>query len=233
MSFYDNFSKRSEISEIGKILVNKKNNFYLSLLLKYLGEKKKDIKILEIGPGKGYFAQACRNKKLNYTGIEANKKMFKKLKQKGFPVYNKFVPPIDLTSKFDIIFMDQVFEHMKNRDEALDLIKDCKNHLNKNGLLMISVPDIRYFKEDFFACDYTHNFPLSIHSLKQIFIDFDFDIKYANVKNLIFEGPSLSKLIWSLTRIFYSLGIIKLIFKNKAYKIKNLGNASCIVIGEK
>lgn len=233
MSFYDNFSKRNEISEIGKLLVNKKNNFYINLILKYLDNKKEGIRILEIGPGKGYFAQACKNQGLNYTGIEANTKMSEKLTKEGFNIYNKFVPPIKLNEKFDVIFMDQVFEHMKNRTMAIDLLKDCKTHLERNGLLLISVPDIRFSKEDFFASDYTHNFPLSLYSLKQMFVDFNFEIKYSNVRTLFLNGHFYSGLIQKTTTLLYSLGIIKLIFKDRAYKIKNLGNASCIVIGEK
>lgn len=233
MSFYDNYYQRDKITSFGKFLVTKNNKFYLDLILKLAKKNEKNLKILEIGPGKGYFAQECLKQNLKYTAIEGNDFLCKKLEEKGIKVYNKMVPPLMLKETFDIIFMSHVFEHMENRSQALELIKDCKEHLNNQGLLFIVVPDIRYFKEDFFGCDYTHNFPLSLHSLKQLYIDFDFEIKYTNVKSLFFKGHLPSNIVRILTNIFYSLGIIRLVFGNKSYKIKNLSNASCIVVGKK
>ncbi|MEA2020132.1 MAG: class I SAM-dependent methyltransferase [Patescibacteria group bacterium] len=233
MSFYDNYYQRDKITRFGKFLVNNKNKFYLELILKFAKKDKENLKILEIGPGKGYFAQECVKQNINYTAIEGNDFMCKKLKEKGIKVYNKMVPPLNLKGTFDIIFMDQVFEHMENRDQALKLIEECKEHLNNQGLLFIAVPDIRYFKEDFFGCDYTHDFPLSLYSLKQIFVDFDFKIKYTNIRALCFKGTFPTKFIDLISELLYKLNITKLIFKNKSYKIKNLAHASCIVIGIK
>ncbi|MFW6025681.1 MAG: class I SAM-dependent methyltransferase [Candidatus Woesearchaeota archaeon] len=233
MAHYDNFLKRdSGISKVGRWMVDRKNEEFLKLISYYHPKKLQKLKILEIGPGKGDMAKKCMEKNLDYTAIEANKTMSNNLKSKGIKVYNKTVPPINIKGNFDVIFMNQVFEHMENRTEALTLFEECKNYLNEKGLLIISVPDIRYWKEDFFASDYTHSFPLSLYSLRQIYTDFGFEIKYANVRTLIFKGKFFARSIKILTGFLYKLGIFRIIFKQKAYKIKNQGNASCIVIGK-
>jgi 2-polyprenyl-3-methyl-5-hydroxy-6-metoxy-1,4-benzoquinol methylase len=234
MSFYDNFTKRDKISKVGKLIVARQNNFFIQLILKYTPKDKKYFNILEVGPGKGYFAKECKkNKFFKYVAIEANQKIYKELKRQGFLVFNKKAPPIQLNSTFDVIFMNQVIEHMQDRSEVLQLFKECKIKLNKNGILIISTPDIRYFKEDFFACDYTHQFPFSLYSLKQVFVDFDFKIKYAEVKTIFFKGYFITRIISVIVNTLYNFGIIKLLFGKKSYKIKNLGKASCIVVGKK
>jgi 2-polyprenyl-3-methyl-5-hydroxy-6-metoxy-1,4-benzoquinol methylase len=231
--FYDNFEKRSKITSIGEKIVSFQNNFFVKIILKNLPKNKKKVDILEIGPGKGYFAEECLRNKFNYIGVESNIKMFKKLKKRGFNIYNQSVPPIKLNKKFDVIFANQVFEHTESRKVVLNLFKNCRFLLKDNGLLIVSVPDIRYAKEDFFGSDYTHNYPFSLYSLKQIFSDFGFKIKYENVYNLFFKGYFLTSVIHLLINIFYFFGIIKLFFGKKAYKIKNLANASCLVVGIK
>ncbi|MFW6233300.1 MAG: methyltransferase domain-containing protein, partial [Nanoarchaeota archaeon] len=92
MSFYDNFTKRDKISRFGKYIILKQNQFYLKLINKYSSSKK--VKILEIGSGKGYFAEICKKNKFDYCAIEANYKMYRKLKNNNYNVYNQTIPPI-------------------------------------------------------------------------------------------------------------------------------------------
>lgn len=233
MAYYDNFLKRSKISKFGVFIVKRQNDFFIKKILKYSNNSHGKIRVLEIGPGKGYFAEECRKHDFEYQCIEPNVNMYESLKKRNFKVHCFQVPPIRVKDEFDVIFMNQVFEHMSCRAEALKLFEDCKKRLNTGGLLIISVPDITYSKEDFWGSDYTHSFPLSLYSLKQIYTDFDFDIKYANVKTIFFEGYFITKLIKFITSVFYNLGILKLIFGKKSYKIKNLSNASCVVVGIK
>jgi len=233
MAFYDNFYKRSGVSDLGRYIIHKQHDLYINLIKKHTNKKSENIRVLEIGPGKGFFAKRCNDEGFKYQAIEANKKMCEALKKSGFTVHNDYVPPINLSDKFDVIFMAQVLEHMKDRDEALKLFQNCQENLKKQGLLIISVPDIRFWKENFWGADYTHNYPLSIYSLQQIFVDFDMSIKYTNLQALFFRGVILTKLLYILMQIFYFLGLIKLVWRRKAYKIKNLFSASCIVVGQK
>lgn len=233
MSFYDNFLQRSEISKVGKILVDRQNNFYINTIIKNTPKKNKNLSVLEIGPGKGYFAKKCKESGFKYTAIEANKELCQLLQKQGFKVIHKTVPPLCLLSKFDVIIMTHVLEHMPTASSALELLEQCKRKLNKKGLLIISTPDITYFKEDFFGCDYTHEFPLSLNTLKQIYFDLDLQIIFANVRVLTTNGLFIAKTFQLAVDFLYSLGFLNILFGEKAYKVKNLGHASCIVAGMK
>lgn len=235
MAFYDHFinSKTGKVSKIGKKIIDWQNGLFLDLIEKFSEKKLCDTNLLEIGPGKGFFLKKCKDRKIRYTAIEGNKLMSKSLKNKGFNVHCDFVPPIKLNEKFDVIFMDQVFEHMKNRDQAIEMIKTCREHLNKNGLLIISSPDIFAWKEDFYAGDYTHDYPVSLYRLSQIFLDNNLGVLYANYYSFFIKGYIATRFITFLTRLFYNIGVLKLVFNKKAYKVKTSLLPSCIIIGKK
>lgn len=233
MAFYDYFAKGdvSSISQIGRLINHRQNKFFLDLIKAF--SKAHDISLLEIGPGKGYFAEKCvEEERIRYTGIEANKLMYEEIKCKGYNVYHDFVPPIKLNEKFDVIFMNQVFEHMRGRNEALELMQSCKDHLNASGLLIISSPDILVWKEDFY-CDYTHNYPTSMTRLTQILSDYDFEVLYTKYYSFFVKGYIPTRIVAFVSRLSYSLGFLRLFFSHKDYKVKTSLFPSCLVIGGK
>jgi SAM-dependent methyltransferase len=231
MGFYDNYNKnRPKITSFGIRLVNYRNNFFIKIIKHY---KKNKIKLLEIGPGKGYFAKQCIFHEIDYKGIEGCKSLYLELKKKGLKIYHSTVPPIKIKEKFDIIFMNQVFEHMENNNKAQKLLEGCKSKLNKNGLLIISSPDIIFWKEDFFAGDYTHTKPTSIINVQQILFDNSFKILIKGHYSLWFENFLICSLITSLTRFFYNLGLFYLFFGKRAYKVKTSLLPSCYFVARK
>jgi hypothetical protein len=116
---------------------------------------------------------------------------------------------------------------------AKQLLSDCRKNLNDGGLLCISCPEISFWKEDFFACDYTHNFPTSLKRLEQMFYDLDLKIISKGYCALIFSSFLSSYTISFLTRIAWNLGVIKLLFPRKAYKVKCSLLPSFIIVGKK
>lgn len=232
MAFYDNFIKfeYAKVTKIGRLALERSNAYLIDLIKKF---KNNPPKLLEIGPGKGFFAETCFKNKINYTAIEANTLMAEMLIKKGFRVYNYLVPPIKTREKFDVIFMNQVFEHMVNRNEAIKLIKSCKKHLNRTGLLIICSPDYLSWKEDFFASDYTHNNPTSSRNLQQILQDNDFKIVHTEYRCSIVRGFIITKLVAGFAKVAYNLGLLSIIFRRRAYKIKTSLLPSVLVIGEK
>jgi SAM-dependent methyltransferase len=232
MSYYDNFAERSNPTKIGLKFVTMQNLFFINKIKQLIGRRGK-IKVLEIGPDKGYFGVACKKQGFEYVGIEANRALFTYLKNKSLNVFHGKVPPISVKGKFDVIFMDQVLEHFSERFSVLSFFEECSKKLNSGGLLVISVPDIRYSKCDFFGTDYTHSMPFSIYSLSQLFYDYGFVVKYSNIHSLIFRGTLISRMIWFFTKILWSIGIISILFGKKGYFIRNLTNASCVVMGLK
>jgi 2-polyprenyl-3-methyl-5-hydroxy-6-metoxy-1,4-benzoquinol methylase len=232
MSFYDfYFDAKNDITKIGKKIVQFQNRYFISLIKKHLN--KKNITLLEIGPGKGFFASECLKRNINYVCIEANAKTVLRLRKKGIKVYKGKVPPITISGKFDVIFMDQVFEHMESIKPATELVKECRKHLNTNGLLIISSPDATVWEWDFFNGDYTHNFVTTLNRTKQLLLDQNFLIVNSGYYSLIFRGNFLTKLLSRLTQIIYNLGLLFFVPHPKALKIKHSINRSFYLVGEK
>lgn len=233
MAFYDNIEKSeiASISILGGKIIDWENNYFLKLIKTLKGTN--NVHLLEIGPGRGFFARVCgKTKNIKYVAIEANELMSKKLIDDGYNVFNLFVPPIPLEETFDVIFMNQVFEHMKNRDQALEMIQSCREHLNDKGLLIISSPDILFAKEDFFS-DYTHDFPTSPHRLFQIFFDNDLKVIYLNHYSFFFRGYLPARFITFFNRLFYKIGVFDLFFGKKAYKVMISLLPSFVIVGVK
>lgn len=219
MATYDYYceSETANISKIGKKLVNYRNTYFMNLVKQFC--ESDDIRILEIGPGKGYFAEVCKLNKLDYTAIEGNLLMCKSLINRGYRVFNKYVPPLALEEKFDVIFMNQIFEHMENKNEALKLLESCKNQLNDSGIIIIACPDIIFHKEDFYQ-DYTHGFPTTMFRVQNMLSDCGFKNIYSNYYTFFFEGHIFTLILTVIVRLFYTMGLLYLIFGKKSYKAK-------------
>lgn len=92
MATYDYYceSKTANISKIGKKMVNYRNTYFMNLVKQFC--KSENICILEIGPGKGYFANVCRLNKLYYTVIKANSAVHKFSKEIMCKIFCKRPP---------------------------------------------------------------------------------------------------------------------------------------------
>jgi 2-polyprenyl-3-methyl-5-hydroxy-6-metoxy-1,4-benzoquinol methylase len=101
---------------------------------------------LDVGCGNGSFGSLLKNhRSCTVWGIEPNKtaayEAEKKLDKVINALFSKNMP--ELTSqKFDAIFFNDVLEHLIDPAEAL---ANCKNLLNKNGYIIASIPNIRWY----------------------------------------------------------------------------------------
>ena len=104
-------------------------------------DKIKDLKILEIGSGNGFFIEECLRSNIDITGSEADEDQFKVLSRKYSNIINISLPLKDLNDrshdKFDYIIFNDVFEHLENLDLV---IKQFKNFLKNNGKVLINLP---------------------------------------------------------------------------------------------
>lgn len=93
-----------------------------------------EINILEIGSNRGDLLYMIKKEEphVNILGIEPTK--FYDLK---VPTVNSFFRKELFSSKFDVIILQHVLEHIKNPKE---IIRDIKALLNNNGVLYIEVP---------------------------------------------------------------------------------------------
>src|SRR5919106_249552 len=99
------------------------------------------------------------------------------LRGEGFDVAQAFTPPIpaaDLSA--DVVYADQVLEHMSGIDAAREFVAEARRALRPGGVFFVVVPD--YLKEStfFWDVDYTHNFVTTERRVKQLFNDNGFDV---------------------------------------------------------
>lgn len=106
---------------------------------------KQKSRVLDVGCATGYFAQELNKKKCQVWGIERDYQASQKAKKhcqdvvigdleemEKLPFKQKF---------FDYILLLDVLEHVKKPNKLLNLIKP---YLKKNGLIIISVPNIAF-----------------------------------------------------------------------------------------
>ena len=95
--------------------------------------------LLDIGCSTGIFLDVARDKGWNTFGLELNKIEFSVAKEKGHNVFNTLLEDIKFTNKFNIISLWDVFEHIKDGNKTLMLIKDL---LTNDGVILLQIPSI-------------------------------------------------------------------------------------------
>lgn len=95
--------------------------------------------ILDIGCGSGLFIAIAQELGCTTLGIEPNKLMFDLANNQGLNVRKGLFPEqLGKDEKFDVIIMNDVFEHLDNNTEILQAIPF---HLNKGGSLILNIPN--------------------------------------------------------------------------------------------
>ncbi|CAL2107854.1 Methyltransferase domain-containing protein [Tenacibaculum sp. 190524A02b] len=136
-----------------------------------------DKSILDIGAGTGDFLNVCKLSGWKVTGIEPSFQARNLANEKGITLHEN-IENIK-NKKFDVITLWHVLEHIPNLEEQ---IKIFKNHLNKNGTLIIAVPnyksyDAKYYGKHWAAFDVPrHLWHFSTNSIKKIFNEINMDV---------------------------------------------------------
>jgi 2-polyprenyl-3-methyl-5-hydroxy-6-metoxy-1,4-benzoquinol methylase len=152
---YDNTNLIYKYSAIGSALeVSKKSERHFNCFKSFFTKKcfkKRNIKILEIGTATGSLLKNIHNhynlKKKNLFGIEPSRKLYQNLKEnRYFEIENKFIHELSSIEKFDLIIIDNVFEHIEKPTEALEIIKSL---MKVNSKIYVSVPNLFKLKKNF------------------------------------------------------------------------------------
>lgn len=116
--------------------------------------------VLDVGCGKGNFGKLLKDKfSCIVWGIEPDEKSAEEASKVIDYAFNGFFDAKMVTSlgtKFDSIFFNDVFEHLMDPEEALQL---CKSILTEEGVIVTSIPNIRFFsalQEIFFNKDFPY-----------------------------------------------------------------------------
>ena len=128
----------------------KRFGFFIESLI-YLGRIRKRIrinrfikpgKILDIGCGRGLFLKVMRSGGWETIGTEFNEQTASyAIKTYGLKISPGEITQYKLPSEsLDVININQVLEHLKS---PYEIIEESHRLLKKNGVLIISVPDLR------------------------------------------------------------------------------------------
>ena len=145
--------------------------------------------ILEIGPGRGIFADVCLSKGAQYWAIEPNEEMAQALEKKAVNVLRAVVPPIPATQQqFDAVAMISVMEHMDTMTAALHLTKQVYALLKPGGRFVIYCPDYLNWKHLFFQSDFSHNYITTRLRLQGLLLSAGFKQVDSCYRNTYFTG---------------------------------------------
>jgi 2-polyprenyl-3-methyl-5-hydroxy-6-metoxy-1,4-benzoquinol methylase len=167
----------------------------VSLINKLFYSKKKNIKILDVGCGTGDFLVYCKNKNFDVCGVEPNKTANAISTSKLHQTVFFDVSELPNKTKFDVITLWHVLEHIPNLNEYISRLKDL---LKDDGFLIVAVPnyksyDANHYKEYWAAYDVPrHLWHFSQKSISLLFSKFDLSV--IKVLPMIFDSFYVSLL---------------------------------------
>jgi len=161
---------------------------------------------LDIGFGSGSLLDWAQNRGARVHGIEVQEELLLAAEDFKLPTWPSIKDiPSDLS--FDIISLFDVLEHLK-KDEIIELLKECRHRLKKNGCLVIRVPNCQsHLGLSVQFADPTHISMLSGPILMKILHDCGFEnVKYRAASYPIVNTSLLRKaqyLIQRFLRLLY------------------------------
>ena len=129
-----------KIADDNNIWVNWRFNVIKNIILNNKISLKKKMLCADIGSGKGNFSkrlESISSFSVDRFDVDQKNKIFKS--RGKFYLHDITIKNKKFKNKYDIIFLLDVLEHIK--DDA-SFIKDCKYYLKKDGILILNVPSI-------------------------------------------------------------------------------------------
>ena len=213
-NFEDNYKDISDPLYIDQI--ENKKKYFSHLINKISDQIKKNDNVLEIGSYYGAFGSQIKEKVNSYIGIELSSYASKYAKEnfnlniKNQNIYDFFKYS---DTKFDVIFMFDVVEHLNDPDLVLKL---CAQNLNQNGRLIISTMNM----DSLFAKITGKYYQWIIAMHKFYFSDYSMK-KFLNKNNLELDKSINDVRIISLEYLFFKLSQKISIFKYLYKFLKN------------
>ncbi len=127
--------------------------------------------VLEIGAGGGWNLMPFKKEGVTTTGYDYSPSLVSLGKKNGLDLFQGGID--DINGSFDLIILNHVVEHFNN---PVDDLKKIKKHLNPNGIIYISVPNIENFgmtqiqnAHTYYFTPLTLQYFMSISGLKPIY----------------------------------------------------------------
>jgi SAM-dependent methyltransferase len=175
-TFYRWFSDRQkELTTFGRARRGRTERSRLALLMRHAqppGE------MLEIGPGHGTLAHGAVAAGWRYRAMEASAILIDELRRQGLDVIEGWAPPIlAKDASVDVVYADQVLEHMSGIDAARAFVAEAHRVLRPGGTFFVVVPDYLKERTFFWDVDYTHNFVTTERRVRQLLYDGSFELR--------------------------------------------------------
>jgi len=180
-TFFDHLRKAEQPTGLGMRFIRRASERILAFADVAPGSR-----VLEIGPGRGEFAELCLARKLEYHAIEPNAGLAEALRGRGATVVCARVPPLPaLDRQFDLAVMINVMEHMNGLEQALDTACQVRRVLQPGGRFLIHSPDYLSWRSHFFNCDFSHNYVTTRRRLDQLLVNAGYD----GIRSGYMSGP--------------------------------------------
>lgn len=135
------------------------------------------VRMLEIGPGIGWFAAEVAKEGFAYEAIEPTTPLREMLVQQGLNVIDGMTPPIPKPdTTYDFVYSDQVLEHFPTWREAYEFVRECNRVLKPGGVLCLIAPNYLSQGSFFYDIDYTHSYVTTHRRMNQLITDAGFEI---------------------------------------------------------
>lgn len=171
-TFYKSFSEK-QLTSYGSERRGRIERHRLALLHRFVAPRGQ---MFEIGPGHGSLAEQAVAAGWDYTAVEASPILVDVLTRKGLRVIEAWTPPMPMADESaDVVYADQVLEHMSGIDAARAFTAEALRCLRPGGLFFVVVPDYLKERTFFWDVDYTHNFVTTERRVRQLFNDSGFE----------------------------------------------------------
>jgi 2-polyprenyl-3-methyl-5-hydroxy-6-metoxy-1,4-benzoquinol methylase len=223
---YDVYLKNPHPIWMKKIFKRYHRNIALYIISLFSDQK---IRLLEVGPGRGYFYESIlkNGKNIEYTAIDRNKSIIKNLNISRGYVSDALDMPV-FPQKFDVIYAAYIIEHLQNGLDLYKFFHKCLANLNPGGQLIILTNNALAQRMEFWHVDYTHSYPTTPRNVAMALYDSGFqNVRIRDITDFsiwltanIQAWPLVSKisrilLLWYNQNIFRD--IYSLFHKNDIY----------------
>lgn len=174
-TFYKTFSEK-KLTSVGTARRSRIERHRLALLHRFA---EPPGSFFEIGPGHGTLGELAVQAGWNYTAVEASRILIDVLRGKGLNVIESWTPPMPMAdASADVVYADQVLEHMRGIDDARQFTAEALRTLRPGGHFFVVVPDYLKERQFFWDVDYTHNFVTTERRVRQLMNDGGFEIRH-------------------------------------------------------
>jgi SAM-dependent methyltransferase len=205
MSYYDVFLTNPHSPAIGILL-----DRYNANMVRFFVDRSRvrQPRVLEIGPGKGYFYRALRRfaPRAAYTGIDRNPNILRALGTKKTIVATVPKLPSLRGVTYDLIYAGFLIEHLAGSEDIAALFSWCRRHLAPGGRLAVTFPDALSIGMQFWNEDYTHRYPTTQRNVGMAGRDTGFVVDVDAPVPVLGVAYGASPSVWKLTEALLRAG---------------------------